>query len=65
MASNDVKDVNVAFEDLNHMYFSVGDYLLDDVKVPSPTRNSFPTLTLETPIVVATKIVQHPSLWHH
>ncbi len=32
----------------------MGDYLLDDVKVPSPTRNPLPTLAPETLMVVAT-----------
>ncbi len=32
----------------------MGDYLLDDVKVPSPTRNPLPTLALKTLAVVTT-----------
>jgi hypothetical protein len=54
MTSNGDKDVNVVFKDLNPLNFNVGDYLLDDARVPNPTRNPFPTLTLETPVVVAT-----------
>jgi hypothetical protein len=54
MASNGDKDVNVVLKDLNPMDFNVGDYLFDDAKVPSPTRNPFPTLALETHVVTTT-----------
>jgi hypothetical protein len=51
---NGDKDVNVVFKDLNPLNFNVGDYLLDDAKVPNPTRNPFLTLALEIHVVVAT-----------
>jgi hypothetical protein len=54
MASNGDKDVNVVLKDLNPMNFNVGDYLFDDAKVPSPIRNPFPTLALETHVVTTT-----------
>jgi hypothetical protein len=54
MTSNGDKDVNVVYKDLNPLNFNVGEYLLDDAKVPNPARNPLPTLALETHLVVAT-----------
>jgi hypothetical protein len=54
MESNGGKDVNVVFEDLNLLDFNVGDYLLDDVRVPGSIKNPLPNLALETHVVAAT-----------
>ncbi len=54
MASNGDKDVNVVSKDLNPLDFNVWDYLLDDAKVPSPTRNPLTMLALDTHVVAAT-----------
>jgi hypothetical protein len=54
MESNGDKDVDVVFEDLNLLDFNVGDYLLDDVRVPNSIKNPLPNLALETHVVAST-----------
>jgi hypothetical protein len=45
------KTCQCCIEDLNPLDFNVGDYLFDDVKVLSPTRNPLTTFAPETPMV--------------